>query len=162
MKTIVVGFSRHKSPFAIFSRLIRLYAGTDYSHCYIKFKASQLISQASKGLVNFTHEDVFLSHNIVTEEFHIPVTDLQFQQVAAYAIKTAGKEYSSLQILGILIADLLRLDRNPLDMSKDTFICSEYLGHILRLLGVKLDKHMSLLTPEDIYKELSRIYGKKV
>lgn len=160
MKTIIIGFSKPKSKFAFIGHLIRLYTGADYSHCYIKFPASQLISQASKGTVNFTHEAVFLQSNVIVKEFHIPVTTTQFEQVARYAIRTAGKSYSYLQIMGIMIADLLRLDRNPLDMEKETFICSEYLGQILRLLGIQLDKHLSLLTPKDLYIKLVKIYEK--
>jgi hypothetical protein len=158
-KTLIIGFSKPKSPWSIFGHLIRIYTGADYSHCYIKFKSSQLISQASKGIVNFTHEDVFLKNNLVIREFHIPVSDIQFEQIARYAIKTAGKPYSILQIFGIILADILSLDRNPLDMNKNTFVCSEYLGQILKLLGVKLDKHLSLVSPEDVYFKLEKLYG---
>lgn len=160
MRIIIVGFSKPKSKFALIGQLIRLYTGAEFSHCYIKFPASQLISQASKGTVNFTHEAVFLKNNEVVKEFHIPVTDVQFEQVARYAIMTAGKSYSVPQIIGIMIADLFRLNRNPLDVQKETFICSEYLGQILRLLGIQLTKHLSLLTPKDLYLKLRELYEK--
>jgi hypothetical protein len=159
---IVIGFSKPKSPFSFFGHLIRLYSGEDYSHCYIKFRASKLISQASKGMVNFTHESVFLEHNTIVKEFSVPVTVEQFKQIADYSILTAGRPYSILQVIGILVADILNLNRNPLDMDKSTFICSEYLGQILIILGLRITKHLSLLTPEDIYIEMRRVYGQKI
>lgn len=156
MRTLIVGFSKPKSKFAIFGRLIMLYSRTPYSHCYISFPDVELISQASKGMVNFMNKDVFLEHNVIVKEFDIPVSDVQFQQVKRYAMKTAGKKYSFLQILGILIADLLRLDRNPLDMNKQTFVCSEYLGQIFKMLSIKINKHISLVTPKDIYEKVNK------
>ena len=156
MIDIVIGFSKPKSRFALFGHLIRFYTGADFSHCYVRFISSQLISQASDGMVNLTHQEVFTTDNVIVEEIRIPVSNSQFEQIMGYVIKNAGRPYSYLQIVGIIVADLLGLNRNPLDMNKKTFVCSEYLGQILRILGITANKHLSLLTPVDIYNMVKK------
>lgn len=156
-KTIVVGFSR-SSKFSILSQLVRLYTGTEYAHCYVKFTHAKLVSHAHDGMVHFIHESSFLLENTVIQEFTLNVTDLQFQQIVSYTVQTAGKKYSMLQNVGIVLADLFKLKENPFGGEED-FICSEYLGQILRLLGCGLDKHVSLLTPKDIFLHVEKKHG---
>lgn len=159
--SITVGFSKPKSKFAIFGNLIRVYQGTDYSHTYIKFPDIQLISQASKGMVNFMAVPVFNEHNSVVKEFSFPTSEVQFIKIKRYAMKTAGKKYSILQVFGIVFADLFKLKKNPFDTDKETFVCSEYIGEILNILEISVDKDLSLVTPEDIYKIMEKSHVDK-
>lgn len=159
MSTITIGFSKPASKWAIFGRAIMLYNSTPYSHCYIKFSTSggvDLISQASKGMVNFMSVPAFIGHNTIVREFQLEVSAEQLLQIKVYCMQKAGLPYSVKQIIGILIADLFHLDKNPLDADKDTFICSEFLGEILSILNIHPPKDLSLLAPIDIYKELEK------
>ena len=159
MSTLTIGFSKPKSKFAIFGRAIMLYESTPYSHCYIKFTTTTnitLISQASKGMLNFMSVPAFELQNEVVKEFHVEVTDEQLKQIKIKSMEKAGLPYSALQILGILVADLFNMDKNPFDTDEDTFVCSEYLGQILLLLDYKIPRDLSLLTPRDIYIAMER------
>jgi hypothetical protein len=156
---LTIGFSKPKSKFAFFGRAIMLYEGTPYSHCYIKFTTLTgvtLISQASKGMLNFMSVPAFEMHNEVVEEFHLEVSDTLITLIKQNSMAKAGLPYSTLQIIGIVVADLFNLDKNPFDTDLDTFVCSEYLGQILMLLDYKIPRDLSLLTPKDIYTALER------
>jgi hypothetical protein len=111
-----------------------------------------MISQASRGIVNFMSNDSFLVDNIIIDEVEIEVSDEVYCKIVELCEKKAGIPYSKKQIIGILIAQLLRLDRNPFDMSKQTVVCSEWVGLVLVLAGYKFETHLSLLTPVHIWK----------
>jgi hypothetical protein len=157
---LVVGFSRPKSKFALFGQLIMLYNRTPYSHCYIKYTTLTgvpLVSQASKGMLNIMSVPAFNLHNDVIHEFELPVTPEQLRLIKKNSMEKAGLPYSVKQIFGIVMADIFGLKVNPFDTDRDTFVCSEYLGQILLLLGYELPKDLSLLTPKDIYEALEKL-----
>lgn len=157
---LIIGFSRPRSTYAVFGKALMWYDSVPYSHCYIKFTTLTgitLISQASRGMINFMSVPAFDLHNVVVEEFQVEVSKETFQEIKELAMSKAGFPYSTKQIAGILVADVFNLHKNPLDLSKDTFVCSAYLANVCVLLGWALIKHESIMKPSDIYK-MARIY----
>lgn len=162
MKTLTVGFSKPKSKYAIGGSLIRWYQGTEYSHCYIKFEVISgptLISQASKGMLNYMSPAAFDLHNVIVKEFQIQVPDEAFTKIKIMSMEKAGLPYSMIQLVGIVIADLFKLKKNPLDRNTDTFVCSEWVGQVLETIGADIEKDLSLLSPKDIYQYLEKTHG---
>jgi hypothetical protein len=163
MATLTIGFSKPSSRFALFGKAIMLYQRTNYSHCYIQFdtnSGSTLICQASKGMLNFMSPRAFELHNVRVKEFKLEVSTEKLGQIKKKSMDKAGLPYSVWQIIGITLADLLKLKKNPLDRNEDTFVCSEWVGQVLESIGADLDKDLSLLTPKDIYNYLEANYGK--
>ena len=158
---LIIGFSKPTAKFIPFAWAIQLFEGTEYSHCYIQFETSSgptLICQASKGMLNFMSPEAFNLHNQVIREFEIEMSQEQLTQIKVRSMEKAGLPYSITQIIGIVIARIFKLDKNPLDQDKDTFVCSEWVGQVLESLGAELDKDLNLLTPRDIYEYLEKHY----
>jgi hypothetical protein len=164
MELLTIGFSKPKSKFALFATAIKWFEQTEYSHCYIKFTTSSgvpLICQASKGMLNFMSPAAFNLHNIIVKEYEIVVSIEQLTQIKTSSMEKAGLPYSIKQVFGIVLARIFKLNKNPLDISEDTFVCSEWVGQVLESIGADLDKDLSLLTPRDIYQYLEVHHDKQ-
>jgi hypothetical protein len=97
---------------------------------------------------------VFLDTNEVVEEFTIEVSDEAYDNLMYKAIQLVGRPYGVRQIVGIVVAKIFDLDKNPFQTKKDTYICSEWCGIVLKELGYVIPKDPNLLTPKDVYKVL--------
>jgi hypothetical protein len=160
MRKIKFGFSYSTKRFAIFSVAIRLWDRTKYSHCYIEFENRRfphipLIYQASHDMMNFMTKQVFLQNNHVTHEFELEISEEQHDRLLEHAMRMVGKPYSVRQIFGIVLADIFKLEKNPFTKDEESFICSEWCGIALEILGFQLKKDRNLLKPKDIFKALS-------
>ena len=157
MREVTVGFSKPRGKILpIFSWIIRLFQGTEYSHVYVKHMTKyglEIIYQASGAQVNFVSGAIFNDKNVVLREFYFSIHDVTFDNYMKYCIKNAGKPYSLMQALGILVKDFLKLDYNPFSDGKSSYVCSELVGEILAdMSGVILsEQNLDLLTPRDIY-----------
>ena len=97
---------------------------------------------------------VFLDTNKIVEEFEIEVSDEAYDRLMYRAIQLVGKPYGVRQIIGIVISQIFNLKKNPFVTKKDTYICSEWCGLVLKELGYVIPKDPNLLTPADVYKVL--------
>lgn len=153
MRIITVGFSHSTKKFAPFSKAIRYWDGTPYSHVYFQFESTvyslDLVYQASSTMLNFMSKDVFLSFNAVVEEVEIQVTEEQYHLIMGNCIRSAGLKYAVLQIFGMALADIFKLDYNPFP-DPEKYVCSEWIAEQLELLEYKFDKPLDLVTPKDI------------
>lgn len=159
MRKLKIGFSVSTSKFAPFAWAIRWWQNTNYSHCYTEFENRRhpelpLIYQASHDMMNFMSREVFESANRVIEEYTFEISDEAYDKLMYMAIKIVGKPYGVKQIVGILMADLFNLKKNPFITKADTYICSEWCAIVLEELGYVLPKERNLLTPKDIHKVL--------
>ncbi len=159
VRKLVVGFSKSTKVLPVFSWAIRLWEKTEYSHCYTQFENRRhpelpLIYQASHDMMNFMSRSVFLTQNAVIEEFTIEISDEAYDRLMYKAIQLVGKPYGVKQIAGIVLSQLLGLDKNPFLTDKDTYTCSEWCGIVLKELGYVIPKDPNLLTPADVYKVL--------
>lgn len=152
MKTVTVGFSKSTKKFAIGSVLIRWYMGTPYSHVYLKFKSQSLdrtlIYEAVGAGVRFIGANRWSGHAEEVSSFEIQVSDDNYTKLMQYCVDNAGIEYGFWQNLGIVVANVCKLKKNPLT---DGSNCSEAIGEILELEGYKINKDLNLLTPKDIH-----------
>lgn len=157
MREVTVGFSKPRGKiFPIFSWIIRWFQGTSYSHVYVKHMTKygiEIVYQASGAQVNFVSGAIFEDHNVVLSEFYFNIHDITFDNYMKYCINNAGRPYSVLQALGILLRDFFDLESNPFGNGKNSYVCSELVGEILAdMSGVILQEPtLELLTPRDIY-----------
>lgn len=150
-------YTRPKSGFNPISRLIRWVESTPYSHISIRWysKRGLEINYESSG----SHDLRFIGSEIFNEKYH--VVDTQTLEVAdklrtklnEYCLKNAGRSYGRLQIIGMGIARLLRLNRNPVADGKKTQVCSELVGYILtEILNIKLDgANYEVIGPRELH-----------
>lgn len=137
---MIIATSKPKK-WKIGAELIKFYQNTEFSHILII--DGDLVYQASRGLVNCTHIDVFLQHNIIVDKFSVPsdLVDMTFVK------KQLGKKYSTYQILVLPIYRLFKF--KYLGNNNAKFICSEFVGKALMLPWVD-----DTTTPKDIVRYL--------
>jgi len=152
---LTIGFSKPKNKmFPFFSWLIRLWDNAPYSHVYIRWTSNNSLNicyQASRSMVHFLGEKVFNQTILPIEEYELDITQEQYQQMLRFCVLNSGVNYSFKQILGIVLAKVLRLSKNPFSDQNNGYVCSELIAQImLDKLSITFDKEIELLTPRDI------------
>lgn len=136
-----VGFSRPKKQ-TIFSKLIQLIQGTEYSHTFITFDVrstgQKIIYHATHKGVNCLEYKTFQEDNIILDEIEIESEESRTEALS-FCISQLGKPYSLAAIFAILLN--IKFGDNT-----KSFICSELVARALKLDLNKLD----LVTPRDI------------
>jgi hypothetical protein len=154
MKTVTIAFTKNKSRFAIGSYVIRLVDGAPFSHVCIRWDTAYgiPITYEAKGTgINFTGEETFKHHAVIVEQREIELNDAQFGDFMKYCLTHSGIKYGYMQNLGIGIAKLLKLNRNPFRSDENRIVCSELIARILQCAcGAKFTKDLDLVTPKDI------------
>lgn len=150
--TITIGFSRPKNRFLpVASYLIRAYQQTSYSHVYVRFYSESLnrtlIYEAVGKGVRFIGLPQWTKHAEELKSYTLQVKKCNAVTLLQYCVDHAGVEYGFWQNVGVILADLLNLKRNPFRKGKN---CSEALAEVLALEGYKLPKDPNLMTPKDI------------
>lgn len=106
--------------------LIRKYQGTSFSH--VAMVREYLVFQASNGMVNCTHLEVFLENHKVITTYNIPDSSIDMD----FVYKQLGKQYSTIQIVEIAIKYLTGI-KILINNNNGKFICSEFVGKALKL-----------------------------
>lgn len=157
MKKLIVGFSHSTKEFSPFSKLIRMWDRTPYSHVYFQFETTknkiEIVYQASSVMLNYMSKDVFLTKNAIVSQFELYITEEQYNLIMLNCMKSAGLEYSIKQIFGLLIARAFNLKSNPLSDEK-RYVCSEWVAEQLQNIGYRFKKPLDLVTPKDVFKVL--------
>jgi hypothetical protein len=155
MRTLTIGFSKSKKPFAFGSWLIRKYQKTPYSHVYVKFRSESLnrvlIYEAVGSGLRFIGSNVWNSHATEMFSFDIEVTEASYIGLLQYCVDNAGTDYGFLQNIGVVLSNAFGLLRNPFSKGKN---CSEAVSDMLRMEGYEFNKESNLLTPKDVYNAL--------
>ena len=155
MKTISIGFSKSAKKFAIGSIAIRAYMQTDYSHVYIKFYSKSLdrtlIYEAVGSGVRFIGQEKWKNHAIEMHSYDLEISDESYIKLMQFCVDNAGEEYAFCQNLGVVIAKVFNLEKNPFEKGQ---YCSEITGELLKLEGFRICKDINLVTPKDIKRIL--------
>lgn len=153
MDTIVIGFSRARSPWKVGSTIIAASEKRNYSHVYIRYTDSvtgvELVCQASHGYVNEVAFNIFREDNIVVEEYDLETTSVQTIEILTYLKKNLGKPYSKLQLVFIAIKKLCRVSLRLRD-GDNAFICSELGAKVCRFKNIPMNEDLDLETPSDL------------
>jgi hypothetical protein len=164
MRTLYLGFSKAKSKWAIFSKLIMWVQAIPFSHVYIKFNSDfierDFIYQASGTKVNFENIQSFDSHSLVIKEFKLEVSSEIYKKVLQFTIDNVGKPYSLKQVFGIAwICFKQRLglkSSNPFKDSTASFVCSEIGADILEITGKSVPEDKDSLGPKEVFNRLNK------
>jgi hypothetical protein len=147
MDSIIIGFSTSKYKWNPIAAAIRLAEGAPFSHTYVKFWSPSiqrwLIYHASRTRLNFMNLEFFQKESKIVEEHEIPVTPEQKVKVIQYCVDTVWKSYGTRQLLGMAWVRLWRrlgvAAKNPFRDNQRTQVCSELVGHVLRIIGEDID-----------------------
>lgn len=159
MKDLIIGFSKpSNSKFPIFSYLIRLLQGTEYSHVFIAWKSDSLqrtlVYQASGLSVNFTSFENFKKKVKIIHTYTLSIPSELDIKIKQKAIDNSNKPYGIKQVLGLGIVALFdmfgRDISNPFSDGRATYVCSELVADLLIEFGITLTKSLDNITPKDL------------
>lgn len=164
MKTIIIGFSRAKSPYKLFSRAIQWAQSTPFSHVYTRFSwpaaGADLIYQASHTSVNFESYEHFKTHALTVAEFTFNVQDENWHKVASFMLSELDKPYSIAEIIGLFIRIIgfkLGLQvPNPFVNGPAAYVCSELGADILKILKPESNLESEQIGPKELYEALNK------
>lgn len=157
---MIIGFSRAKGRFKIFSRLISLIEKRPYSHAYFKYTCPAtgilMVSQASKGLVNEMSYEIFLQNNIPVEEIDINLDKSDALGILRWCKTKQGTDYGTDQILTNLYKKIFKKSIG-LDNKEKRMICSEYIIRGIQQVRIYFGRdivNLDEVTPSNLNKIL--------
>lgn len=163
MKTriITLGLSTSRT-WKPFSAMIRWWFGTPYSHVYLKWDTPWGFSEvleASGMAVRMREAKTWEKDQKVIQEYHFEVSKAEFDRVMSELRPLTGHPYGWGQCVGIALAELLGLDRNPFADDSRSLICSELGFKFLEILGIAPTvKDTDLISPKDIKDILDGVF----
>ncbi len=130
MGRITIGFSTPKK-FKATSQLIKLYEGTNFSHCFISLPPNnktpfRRLYHASHGDVHCLKYGKFKKENNIIHEYKINIEEFKIVEIEEFLWNQLQKPYSITQILQI--AFNLQLSKNK----NNAFICTEIVAKIVK------------------------------
>lgn len=151
--TVVIGFSRAKNKYALFSRLIESIEKRPFSHAYVRFleprSNQEMVFQAAHGIVNLFNYNKFLEKNTVVKEYNLNCTEEQFDDLWSFMMTSLGTSYGWRQLLGLGLNRLIHIE-NPFKDELATEICSELAARVCTILGVAVFVDYDSISPGDL------------
>lgn len=152
--TFRAGLSRPKGcAFPIAAWLIMLYERVWFSHTYIRFKTKNgkwLTYHATHRGLTFIGELAFNEKIRIVEEYELEVSELYYQVGIDFCIDYAGLDYAYTELLGIVVADLLKLSRNPFSQGIMQMYCAEVVARFMGKIGKQLKVDANRVKLKDI------------
>jgi len=155
LRTVTIQFTRPKG-FKPLSWAIRKVQRTDYSHVRLTWlgmgEKIPVIYEASGSYLKFIGP-------IAAKSLHVEVVDLynfelsqdQYRATVALCMENAGIEYGKRQLVGMGIAKMFGLKKNPYGDGAKTQVCSEIVGHFLNdILGWQTELDLDIAGPKEI------------
>ncbi len=166
MPTLIVGFSKSKKKFALYSWAIKWVDGAEYSHAYIKVHSPKydrdIIYQASHMAVNFMGTSKFSEEATIIKEYELQVSDEALKKAMQFAIDHSGDSYDVWSAVGLGVSKIAsKLGKNiasPFGDKQNSYFCSELVASILEDLGIDVPGDAANLTPKDIDTYLAKYY----
>ncbi len=167
MASIIVGFSRAKSPFKIGSTLIRISEGRPFSHAYFRYtcpiSGKQMVNQASHGYINEMEYEIFKQDNIVVEEYELTCKEEEHKDLLIFLRSNLGRKYSQMQIFVIGCMKVLGIKKNVYVDGDKADICSEWVAKGAKLISyiTNLPAILDTYTPSDLREYVWTQYNRE-
>ena len=166
MRKVEIQFTRPKSKWKFISRAIQLWEGTRYSHVRLFWHTGSgepIIYEASGGMVRVVGQDAARSCPVEIVHSYDFYLDKGQKHKLIGLLRYAGVSYGFTQILGIAVASVFKLKKNPLAMDKQQ-VCSELVAHFLTdVLDYKIpSRQFDLIGPKGIHKLVKAIPRRRV
>ena len=167
MRDVTIQFTRPKG-FKPLSWAIRKVQRTEYSHVRLTWlgmgETMPVIYEASGSYLKFIGP-------IAAKSLHVEVVDLynfelsqdQYRATVSLCMENAGIEYGKRQLVGMGIAKMFGLKKNPYGDGAKTQVCSEIVGHFLNdILGWQTGLDLDIAGPKEIRETIIKFKDKEV
>ena len=156
-RKINIEFTRPKQDrFAFFSKLIRLFQKTKYSHVRLHWTNStgrDVVYEASGSKIHFLGELAQPTKPVeVLHLFTVPLNNEEYRALIDLCMKYAGLKYGVWQSIGIGLSIFLKLKKNPFSDGYRSQVCSELVGRFLEeVLELPINIDLDIAGPKEIY-----------
>ena len=155
MTDLFIEFTRPSGAKPI-SWAIRMIQGTPYSHVrfrWINSMGVEIIYEASGSRVKFIGPLAASSMKVDTvASVGYTLDRTQYRKLVEVCMTYAGVTYGTLQLIGIGLAQLFHLKKNPLSRGTKQQVCSELVGRVMEeVLGQKIPLDWDMAGPKEIY-----------
>ena len=148
----------------VYSWLIRMIEGTEYSHVRIRWQNSigiNLIYEASGSSVKLIGDYATNKHPVeVVHSYKFSLNKEEYRKLISL-FRFAGVDYGIKQVFGIALARLFKLKKNPLSQGRRSQVCSELVAMFLvEVLGIIYLPHiinLDLVGPKQIQQLLEKM-----
>ena len=167
MASIIIGFSRSRSPWRIGSKLIQIAEKRPFSHAYFRYTCSlsgkEIVNQASHGYINEMEYEIFKEDNIVVEEYQLTCTDCEYKELLEFLRSNLGRKYSQKQIFVIGCMKVLGIKKNVYVDGDKMDICSEWVAKGAKLISyiTQLPAILDTYTPSDLREYVWTQYNRE-
>jgi hypothetical protein len=165
MSSIIIGFSRSRSPWKIGSRLIQIAEKRQFSHAYFRYTCpisnKQIINQASHGYINEMEYEIFKQENIIVEEYQLICREVEYNDLVSFLRSNLGRKYSQMQIFIIGCMKVLNIKKNIYINGDESNICSEWVAKGAKLISyiTNLPIVLDTYTPSDLNEYIKSKYN---
>lgn len=155
MRELKIQFTTPSKGITWLSWIIRTLMGTKYSHVLARWDGARgkvdIVWEAAEASIRFlgpiAHEG---KYNII-EEYNIPIDKAEYFRLVEYTHRYAHVNYGKIQLLGMLVAKLCRMSKNPFRNGKAEQVCSEAVGGLLSYVkGWELDVNLDVHGPDKL------------
>jgi hypothetical protein len=167
MTSIIIGFSRSRSPYKIGSKLIQWSENRPFSHAYFRYtcplSGKQIINQASHGYVNEMEYEIFKKDNIIVEEYQLTCKEEEYKELMTFLRSNLGRKYSQKQIFVIGCMKVLGIKKNIYVDGDKADICSEWVAKGAKLISYisQLPSILDTYTPSDLREYVWTQYNRE-
>lgn len=165
MRVINIVFTKSKKKLPLFSWLIRLIWGTEYSHTAMIFYSSKydkyLVYHASAAGLNFMSKEVFDKEHEIVFQKPLEVPEEVHDNIVSNCIDRSGYSYGLLQGIGVGLVYLLNkvgiTISNPFSDGRSSWICSEWIAYVMSIIYEGYDPDLETVSPKEIYDLVNRL-----
>lgn len=167
-RKISVEFTRPVGGVPILSWVIRLVQRTTYSHCRLSWLGAggrvPVVYEASGSYLKFMGPHAIRNRPAkVMVSYPFDLNKTQYGQLVELCMTYAGVDYGKKQLLGIGIARVFGLKKNPFADGRRSQVCSEIIGiFINKILNIDTNLDLDIAGPKEINNFLHNNYGRIV
>lgn len=161
---IYIDFTRPgpNAPWSPLAPVIRAVERTEYSHVLLRWTSpisgTECIYEASLAGVGFRGPISARGRYEVVRRYRFAITYAEYRLLLRFCQMQAGIQYGTRQLLGILLARVFGLSRNPLARGTSSQVCSEMVGYFIEtVLGYDIPVDLDLAGPREIDEFLASI-----
>ena len=130
-----------------------------WSHVYLRYVSEttgqSIVAESSQGESHKVTLDNWLVRNKRIIEIEIEIEREDFKNILTLINSSLQTKYSKKNILGILFYDLgFKKFAKRFSDGKKGLICSEEVAYVLLILGLKFDRPIDFVRPDQIIKKL--------
>ena len=156
-----------KSKFPIFSWIIRVWQRVPYSHVRLRWEnryGQNVVLEARGTSVRFSGPIAQAQKPAkIIKTYTTEISKLEYVGLEKLGMEYTGVKYGIKQILGIAIANIFGLQKNPFADGQYSQVCSELVGRYFEeVLNIPIGRSLDMAGPREIDAFLQKLKSQNI